>query len=73
MSTQIQNPNVKMFSKTISYLSVNTQVVRFTVQGSAPPLATEVASLIKKMTLALRSHIRGLFQFSSVNREPLNL
>ena len=34
MSNQIQNPNVKMFSKTISYLSVNTQVVRFTVQGS---------------------------------------
>jgi hypothetical protein len=48
MSNQIQNPNVKMFSKTISYLSVNTQVVRFTVQGS------------------------GLFQFSLVNREPLN-
>jgi len=34
MSNQIQNPNVKMFSKTISYLSVNIQVVRFTVQGS---------------------------------------
>jgi len=48
MSNQIQNPNVKMFPKTISYLSVNIQVVRFTVQGS------------------------GLFQFSSVNREPLN-
>ena len=28
------------------------------VHGSAPPLATEVASLIKKVTLALRSHIR---------------
>ena len=27
--------------------------------GSAPPLATEVASLIKKVTPALRSHIRG--------------
>jgi len=47
MSNQIQNPNVKMFSKTIGYLSVNIQVVRFTVQGS------------------------GLFQFSSVNLEPL--
>jgi hypothetical protein len=47
MSNQTQNPKVKMFSKTISYLSVNTQVVRLTVQGS------------------------GLFQFSSVNREPL--
>ena len=34
MSNQIQNPNVKIFSKTISYLSVNTQVVWFTVQGS---------------------------------------
>jgi hypothetical protein len=33
MSNQIQNPNVKMFSKTISYLSV-TLVVGFTVQGS---------------------------------------
>ena len=32
----------------------------FRVQRSAPPLATEVASLIKKVTLALRSHIRGL-------------
>ncbi|OPX36005.1 MAG: hypothetical protein B1H12_08055 [Desulfobacteraceae bacterium 4484_190.2] len=29
-------------------------------QRSAPPLATEVASLIKKVTLVLRSHIRGL-------------
>ena len=29
-------------------------------KGSAPPLATEVASLIKKVTLALRSHIRGV-------------
>jgi len=29
------------------------------VQRSAPPLATEVASLIKKVTLALRSYIRG--------------
>jgi hypothetical protein len=29
------------------------------VQGSAPPLATEVASLIKKVTLSLRSHIRA--------------
>ncbi len=36
-----------MVFKTISDLSVNTQVVRFTVQGS------------------------GLFQFSSVNLEPL--
>ena len=27
-------------------------------KGSAPPLAAEVASLIKKVTLALRSHIR---------------
>ncbi len=67
MSNQIENPNVKMFSKTISYLSVNTQVVWFTVQGSASPLATEAASLIEKVTLSLRSHIRGLFQFSSVN------
>jgi hypothetical protein len=33
MSNQIQNPNVKIFSKTISYLSVNTQVVWFTGQG----------------------------------------
>jgi len=33
MTNQIQNPNVKMFSKTISYLSVTTLVVRFTVQG----------------------------------------
>jgi hypothetical protein len=32
---------------------------RLQVQGSAPPLATEVASLIKKVTLALPSHIRG--------------
>ena len=30
------------------------------VHSSAPLLATEVASLIKKVTLALRSHIRGL-------------
>ena len=29
------------------------------VHSSALPLATEVASLIKKVTLALRSHIRG--------------
>jgi len=35
-------------------------VHRFRVQRSAPPLATEVASLIKKVTLSLRSHIRGL-------------
>jgi hypothetical protein len=35
-------------------------VHRFRVQRSAPPLATEVASLIKKVTLALPSHIRGL-------------
>jgi len=27
-------------------------------KGSATPLATEVGSLIKKVTLALRSHIR---------------
>jgi len=31
MSNQIQNSNVKMFFKTIGYLSVNMQVVRFTV------------------------------------------
>ncbi len=49
-----------MFSKTISYLSVNIQVVRFTVQGSALPLTAEAASLIEKETPALRSHIRGL-------------
>ena len=36
-----------------------TQVVRFTVQGSAPPLTAEAASLIEKETPALRSHIRG--------------
>jgi hypothetical protein len=30
------------------------------VQRSAPPLATEVASLIKKVTMALPSHIGGL-------------
>ena len=36
------------------------RVHRFSVQRSAKPLATEVASLIKKVTLALRSHIRGL-------------
>jgi len=35
-------------------------VHRFKVQRSAPPLATEVASLIEKVTLALPSHIRGL-------------
>ena len=29
-------------------------------KGSVPPLATEVASLIKKVTLALQSHIRGI-------------
>jgi len=34
-------------------------VQRFRVQRSAPPLATEAASLIKKVTLALPSHIRG--------------
>jgi hypothetical protein len=28
--------------------------------GAAPPLAAEVTSLIKKVTLALPSHIRGL-------------
>ena len=39
----------------------------FTVQGSAPPLTAEAVSLIEKETPALRSHIRGLFQFSSVN------
>ena len=45
------------------------------VHSSAPPLATEVASLIKKVTLALRSHIRGLscsFYQLTLNREPLN-
>ncbi len=30
------------------------------VQGSAPPLTAEAASLIEKVTPALRSHIRGL-------------
>ncbi len=71
MSNQIENPNVTMFSKTISYLSVNTQVVRLTVQGSAPPLTAEAVSLIEKETPALRSHIRGLFQFPSVNLDGL--
>jgi len=45
------------------------------VQGSAPPLATEVASLIKKVTLALPSHIRevqGLMQISTVDTSTLN-
>ena len=36
-------------------------VHRFKVHRSAPPLTAEVASLIKKVTLALRSHIRGLY------------
>lgn len=36
---------------------------RFRVSGSAPPLATKVASLIKKVTLSLRSHIRGFKAF----------
>ena len=33
-------------------------VQRFKVQGSAPPLTAEAASLIEKETPALRSHIR---------------
>lgn len=36
------------------------------VQGSAPSLATEVASLIKKVTLALRSYIRGFTENTPV-------
>jgi hypothetical protein len=46
------------------------------VQGSEPPLATEAASLIKKVTLALRSHIRevqGLMQIATVDTSTLNL
>jgi hypothetical protein len=42
------------------FMSYRVSVHRFRVQRSAPPLATEVASLIKKVTLALPSHIRGL-------------
>ena len=34
------------------------------VHGSASPLATEVTSLIKKVTLSLRSHIRGVQGFA---------
>ena len=44
-------------------------------KGSAPPLATEVGSLIKKVTLALRSHIRGNTASRSertVNSGPVN-
>ena len=42
---------------------------------SAPPLATEVASLIKKVTLALRSHIgevQSSMQTSTVDTSTLN-
>ncbi len=47
------------------------------VHSSAPPLATEVASLSKKVTLALPSHIRMfrvgfIFHQLTLNREPLN-
>jgi len=38
----------------------NVTVHRFRVQRSAPPLTAEAVSLIEKVTLALRSHIRGL-------------
>ena len=39
-------------------------------KGSAPPLATEVDSLIKKMTLALPSHIRGVQGFKVAFLSP---
>jgi hypothetical protein len=52
-------------------LSLFVSVHRFRVQRSAPPLATEVASLIKKVTLALPSHIRGLGTRTKLNtRSP---
>jgi len=40
---------------------------------SAPRLATEVASLMKKVTLALRSHIRGKWHlFDDTEESPVD-
>jgi len=70
MSNQIQNTNAKMFSKTISYLSVNTQVVRFTVHRHLWPPKLPVWSKKWRWPCGVTYESSGLFQFSSVNLEP---